>query len=227
MNAIILFTFICFSVFLPINASVIEWDTQEGLKRTQSSEAKENFWRLSRFYESQINLTYCSIASSVIALNALGIEAPLAKNLGKYRLFTQEEFLSEHVRSIIDESSVKERGMTLEELSRVLSSFPLNVIAIKAIEHPHAEMREKIVAALNNPNQVVLALYHRKQLDQVGGGHWSPIAAYDANSDSFLVMDVARFKYPPVWVDATTFLNSMATTNIHGESRGFLILKKI
>ena len=32
----------------------------------------------------------------------------------------------------------------------------------------------------------------RKGLDQTGDGHFSPLAAYDAASDSVLVLDVAR-----------------------------------
>ena len=37
-------------------------------------------------------------------------------------------------------------------------------------------------------------------LAQSGTGHFSPAAAYDAATDSVLVLDVARFKYPPHWV---------------------------
>ena len=35
---------------------------------------------------------------------------------------------------------------------------------------------------------------------RTGGGHFSPIGGYHEPSDSALVLDVARFKYPPYWV---------------------------
>ena len=46
--------------------------------------------------------------------------------------------------------------------------------------------------------------YLRKAIGQERGGHISPLAAYDAKSDRFLILDVARYKYPPVWVKAST-----------------------
>lgn len=202
------------------------WDSPEGMSRLQNSDAKENFWKLLRFYESQIRTTYCSVATSVIALNALSIEAPQSKFLGKYRMFTQEEFFSDSVRAVMDQSEVEKRGMSLEELAMVLSTFPIKVMKYEAQSLSHEEMRLLIVSALKNPNQTVLALYQRRELNQEGGGHWSPIAAYDAVSDSFLILDVARFKYPPVWIDASKFIHAMQTANIYNKSRGFIIIEK-
>ena len=39
-----------------------------------------------------------------------------------------------------------------------------------------------------------------RRLGQTGDGHFSPIGGYDAASDQVLLLDVARFKYPPHWV---------------------------
>jgi len=214
-----------------VNASVedqiwVEWDSPEGLSRLQTSKAKENFWKLLRFYESQIRLTYCSVATSVITLNALSVEAPPSKFLGKYRTFTQEEFFSEEVCAVVNQNDVVNRGMPLEELAAVLKIFPVQVFKYEAQSLSHEEIRDLFISALKNPNQYLLALYQRKNLQQEGGGHWSPIAAYDAESDSFLILDVARFKFPPVWVNASAFINSMQTANKYGQSRGFIILEK-
>jgi glutathione gamma-glutamylcysteinyltransferase len=40
----------------------------------------------------------------------------------------------------------------------------------------------------------------RKGIGPTGDVHYSPIAAYHEPSDQSLVLDVARFKYPPFWV---------------------------
>jgi hypothetical protein len=54
-------------------------------------------------------------------------------------------------------------------------------------------------------------------------GHISPLGAYDAKADKILVMDVARYKYPPVWVDAPALFAAMSTSDfVSGKSRGFL-----
>lgn len=213
---------------LPIhdNEHLKTWDSVEGLSRLHKSEAKENFWKLLRYYESQIRVTYCAVASSVITLNALGIEAPKSDILKKYRMFTQEEFFTDSVNAVIDPVAVAERGMPLKELTLVLKTFPLEVFEYEAQSLSREEIRGWIVSALKNPNQCVLALYQRKEIHQEGGGHWSPIAAYDTASDSFLVLDVARFKYPPVWVDAEAFIQAMQTANIYNQSRGFIIVEK-
>lgn len=41
-------------------------------------------------------------------------------------------------------------------------------------------------------DRVLVASYSRKALRQTGSGHFSPIAAYDQESDSVLIMDTVR-----------------------------------
>lgn len=43
----------------------------------------------------------------------------------------------------------------------------------------------------------------RAKLGQSGSGHFSPIGAFDRDTDMVLIMDVARFKYPPHWVSSS------------------------
>lgn len=51
------------------------------------------------------------------------------------------------------------------------------------------------------------------EMGKVGGGHFSPLGAYHASTDSFLIVDVAKYKYPPVWVAAETLFSSLATVD--------------
>ncbi|KAL9184234.1 hypothetical protein ACHAXT_002320 [Thalassiosira profunda] len=75
------------------------------------------------------------------------------------------------------------------------------------------QMRFDLKTALIDPDARVLINYDRKILGQVGGGHFSPIGAYSPSTDSFLVVDVAKYKYPPVWVAASTLFASLATVD--------------
>ena len=43
----------------------------------------------------------------------------------------------------------------------------------------------------------------------VGDGHFSPIGGYHPDSDLVLILDTARFKYPPHWVKLATLCESM------------------
>eukprot|EP00581_Thalassiosira_minuscula_P008474 CAMPEP_0183708584 /NCGR_PEP_ID=MMETSP0737-20130205/4850_1 /TAXON_ID=385413 /ORGANISM="Thalassiosira miniscula, Strain CCMP1093" /LENGTH=494 /DNA_ID=CAMNT_0025936479 /DNA_START=197 /DNA_END=1681 /DNA_ORIENTATION=+ len=74
-----------------------------------------------------------------------------------------------------------------------------------------SRMRYEMKAALVDPDARLMINYDRKGLGQMGGGHFSPIGAYHAPTDSFLIMDVAKYKYPPVWVGADTLYTSLAT----------------
>lgn len=42
--------------------------------------------------------------------------------------------------------------------------------------------------------------FGRQELEQTGSGHFACIGGYHQESRSVLVLDTARFKYPPFWV---------------------------
>ncbi len=70
--------------------------------------------------------------------------------------------------------------------------------------------------------------YLRKSINQESGGHISPIAAYHKESDRFLILDVARYKYPPVWVKADMLWEAMqARDGDSSKSHGFVIVECI
>ena len=56
-------------------------------------------------------------------------------------------------------------------------------------------------------------------MKQTGTGHFSPIGGYHAGQDMALILDVARFKYPPHWVPLPLLWEAMNTTD---ESTGLL-----
>jgi hypothetical protein len=65
-----------------------------------------------------------------------------------------------------------------------------------------------------------------RRSDQGRGAHISPLAAYDADTDRFLILDVSRYKYPPVWVVAAELFAAMNTTDTDNQdrTRGFVLL---
>jgi hypothetical protein len=66
----------------------------------------------------------------------------------------------------------------------------------------------------------------RRALGQQIGGHISPLAAYDAKADRFLILDVARYKYPPVWVKTADIFAAMNTLDAANDNktRGFVLV---
>ena len=73
---------------------------------------------------------------------------------------------------------------------------------------------------------VLIVNYSRRALGQTGDGHFSPIGGYHAASDRVLVLDTARFKYPPHWVPVELLFAAMqAQDGATGQSRGWLGLR--
>jgi len=89
-------------------------------------------------------------------------------------------------------------------------------------------MFRQIVKRTCSQNKDTLVVsYSRKGLGQTGDGHYSPVGAFDEASDSLLILDVARFKYPPHWVKVKDLYESMRyldkTTN---KPRGYMLLQR-
>jgi glutathione gamma-glutamylcysteinyltransferase len=84
--------------------------------------------------------------------------------------------------------------------------------------------RAALVTAANG-SSIVIASYDRAAMGQTGGGHFSPIGGYHAARDLVLILDVARFKYPPHWVPAEQLWRAMhAPDPATGQARGWITL---
>ena len=60
---------------------------------------------------------------------------------------------------------------------------------------------------------------------QTGTGHFSPIGGYHAGRDMVLMLDVARFKYPPHWIPLKLLWEAMDTIDeATGHRRGYAFL---
>ncbi|QFU23218.1 phytochelatin synthase family protein [Shewanella eurypsychrophilus] len=88
-----------------------------------------------------------------------------------------------------------------------------------------AQQKSELVSALKHTNTYAIINYTRVVLKQKGSGHFSPAAAYDKASDSFLIMDVSNTFQNWVWVDSDTLFEAMAAKD-NGHSRGFVVLSE-
>ena len=73
----------------------------------------------------------------------------------------------------------------------------------------------------------MLVNYQRASLGQQAMAHISPLAAYNAVMDRLVVHDVARYKYPPVWVPTERLWSAMNTVadKTSGKTRGFVVVR--
>ena len=211
----------------PAFAEVISIDDPGAEKIFTESKAKAGFWRLMHFYESQTDQTYCGVASAAIILNSLDVESPPAPAIYPSRKFDQSNFFTEAVLAIKPPKYVHLSGLTLEELAAMIRTYGVSVDVHHAAPPLDLDgFRAIAAAALADPKARVAINYHRKFLGQEGAGHHSPLAAYDAASDRFLILDVARYRLPPVWAPAADVWAAMNTEDGDAKAnRGFLVIR--
>jgi protoporphyrinogen oxidase len=90
------------------------------------------------------------------------------------------------------------------------------------------EAAERSGGALHSTskNGFVIVNFLRRALGEEIGGHISPLGAYDEKSDRFLILDVARYKYPPVWVKTADLFDAMNTPDSDNDNktRGYVLV---
>lgn len=203
----------------PLPPELIGLDTPEGARLLSESTAKADFGKLVSTFVTQEQQAFCGIASAVTILNALPVPAP---NGPVGPLFTQTNFF-DAASAVMKADDVKKGGVTLAQLGNLLSTQPTKVELTYASDVTLDELRARLAKNLADPNDFVIVNYQRGELLQESLGHLSPLGAYHAPSDRFLVMDVARYKYPPTWVPADALYRAMKSSDlISGKSRGFL-----
>jgi Phytochelatin synthase len=213
---------------LPISPQLIPFSSSEGEQLLIDSQARQDYFRLSNQFVTQINQAYCGVASSVMVLNALEMPAPESPQTKPFRAFTQENFFDrEETKKVISPTLVSKLGMTLAQLGDLLTSHGAKVKVYHGADIDLDRFRSLLRQNLAERNNFALVNYLRTTVGQEGGGHISPIAAYNQRTDRFLILDVSRYKYPPVWVKAVDLWQAIKTTDsTSSKTRGFVLVTK-
>ena len=188
--------------------------------------ALDAYFPISVVFETQRTQSYCGVASMVMALNALGAPAPATPEYQPYAFFTQDNVLNEKTDAIRPRELLARRGMTLDQLGQILSLYPVKVDVRHTAPGGADEFRKLAGEALAGRNHVVIVNFLRSALGEQTFGHISPLGAYDEKSDRFLILDVARYKYPPVWVKTADLFDAMNTPDPDNDNktRGYVLV---
>ena len=233
----------------PVN--LVEWVSGESAERLSRSSHKTDFFALSNHFISQDNSIFCGPVSSAIVLNALrlGKREGLPRDRRSiaqdemawlphgadpfYEKYTPNNVLTETTKTrlevlgkpiLIDGEPKSDFGLQLRQLARVLRSHGVEVVTRVVDESADAAaVRRELAANLATGDDFVLVNYARRNLGQPGGGHISPLGAYDERSDSFLIMDVNPNRAPWVWVRSDDLVAAMRTFDTV-ENRGYLLV---
>jgi glutathione gamma-glutamylcysteinyltransferase len=181
----------------------------------------EGFFALAEQFHTQADPAFCGLASLVVVLNALGVD-PGRLWKGPWRWFSEE--LLDCCAPL---ERVRERGLAIDEVACLARCNG----AEARVEHHAAgidRLRADVLAAARSPLEpIVVASYARSSLGQTGSGHFSPIGGYHEGRDLALVLDVARFKYPPHWVPLAQLHAAMHDADPDtGSPRGWIVFSR-
>jgi hypothetical protein len=234
--------------------ALVPFADADSITRLQRSEAKADFFRLANNFETQENRGYCGPASATVVLNTLrtdnaAIEKPQnrtgippeAKALlppGRdpfMRRYTQVNLFDAKADGVKTALEVfgkpkgggkPDPGFQLRQLGTLLQAHGL-AVTVRVVDDSLTDdaIRKELAANLATGGDYVIVNFFRPALGQQGGGHISPVAAYDEVSDSILLLDVNPTMSPWVWVPTSALIKSMRTHDTV-ENRGYLLVKE-
>lgn len=197
----------------------------------------ESYFPLSEQFLTQSEPQYCSLSSLAMVLNALNHDPK--KVWRKPWRWVTEETLQCETMNVCGHSlqRVVEKGLDFNEFESLARCHGVNIQSTRAHTH-HDEsgvtcdgglhkFRALVAETSRNTkaDTFLVVNYSRKQLGQTGDGHFSPIGGYHEQKDSVLVLDVARFKYPPYWVSLPALWASMsAVDKTSAKCRGYFVI---
>ncbi|CAH8323214.1 unnamed protein product [Eruca vesicaria subsp. sativa] len=202
----------------------IDFSSSEGKKIFNEALQKgtmEGFFRLISYFQTQSEPAYCGLASLSVVLNALSID-PGRKWKGPWRWF--DESMLDCCEPL---EVVKEKGISFGKVVCLAHCSGAKVEAFRTNQTTIDDFRKFVINCSTSENCHMISTYHRGVFKQTGSGHFSPIGGYNAERDMALILDVARFKYPPHWVPIKLLWEAMdSIDDSTGKRRGFMLISR-
>jgi Phytochelatin synthase len=229
---------------------LVPFSSDEGLARLARSTAKVDFPALADQFEAQANPAFCGPASAAIVLNAIGGRSPdLPRDRSRLRpedlryvpnnidptipRFTQDYVITKGQKTraqvlgepmSLNGKQVTDFGYEVRQLDEMLRANGV-MTRLTIVDDSKAEqVRAELVDNLTHRGDYVIVAYLREAVGQRGGPHISPVGAYDAESDSFLILDVNPSRADWVWMPTETLIKGMRTFD-KVENRGYILIQ--
>jgi glutathione gamma-glutamylcysteinyltransferase len=196
-----------------LKSPAISFSSLEGRKifaESLKSGFLDSYFPLAEQFTTQGDKAFCGIGSLTMALNAILIDPKRAWQGSVWRWF--DESMLDCCEPL---DIVRLNGITLPKLACLAkcngAGVELNLASSITVEDFRKDIMNVTSSSSETSTVVMIVSYSRPILNQTGGGHFSPVGGYNQEKDLVLIMDVARFKYPPHWVPLRTLFESMKT----------------
>jgi glutathione gamma-glutamylcysteinyltransferase len=207
----------------PLPDTLVPFASAEGRELFREALAlggMEGWFPLAEHFHTQSEPAFCALGSLVVVLNALAID-PARAWKGPWRWYAED------LLDCCDPLDVvRARGMSLPRFS-CLARCNGATTKLRYADAEGADTLRADVRAAGAGGPPVIVSFARGALGQTGDGHYSPIGGWHAEKDLVLVLDVARFKYPPFWVPLERLHAAMVPPDPEtGRSRGWVVLAR-
>ena len=220
----------------PLPDRLVPFSSKAGkliFREALDSGGMESYFPLSEQFVTQSDPAFCSLSSLSMVLNALNFD-PKRIWKGVWRWISDETLQCEREICSFSKEKVRLQGMNFDEFESFAKCQGLQVQAFRITSEMRGEaeissisrFRERLesVSSSDRSESFMVVNFSRMPLGQTGDGHFSPIGGYHKEKDLVLIMDVARFKYPPYWVPIDVLWESMAVDDNSTKSpRGYFI----
>jgi hypothetical protein len=234
-------------------AAASHGSSEEGLARLARSSAKVDFPALANQFEPQSNSAFCGPTSVAIVLNTVRARAgDLPRDKSRLRpedgqylppgadlsvpRYTQENIFGKSQKTraqvlgetvTINGKPMRDFGFQLRQLDDLLRAHGMSTRMV-VVDDAKSEsaIRTDLIGNLSQGGDYAIVNYRREAVGQKGGGHISPLGAYDAVSDSFLVMDVNPTAAGWVWMPTATLVRGMHSFDTV-ENRGYILVQPL
>lgn len=179
------------------------------------------FFRLIGTFQTQAEPAFCGLTSLSVVLNALSID-PGRKWKGPWRWF--DESMLDCCEPL---EKVKQEGITFAKVACLAKCAGASIQAFRADESSLNSFRAYVEECASSESRHLICSYDRRPLEQTGIGHFSPLGGFHRQRDMALILDVARFKYPPHWIPLSLLWKAINTIDeSSGKARGFMVVYK-
>lgn len=177
-------------------------------------------------FQTQNNPATCGLATLSMVLNSLELD-PDKIWKGPWRWFNEDS-----LDCCSPSEAILNKGINFEEFLCESKCNGAKVDSFRVYKPEDGDwtfeiskFRNFVINCCKCSEKKLVLSYSRKLLDQTGDGHYSPVGGYHEESNKILILDVARFKYPPHWVSVETIVKAMAEIDPTTQKpRGYFIM---
>ena len=232
-------------------AALTTFNSDEGLTRLTRSSAKADFAALANQFEAQSNAAFCGPTTAAIVLNAVNGRRPgLPRDRSRLSAedikhfpdtfdltvarFTQDNVIARGTKTraqilgepvTLNGKLIRDPGYQTRQLDEMLRANGLHTRLVIADDKvSDTDIRKELIDNLKRHGDFVIVTYNRRAVGQEGGGHISPLGAYDAESDSFLILDVNPSSAGWVWMPGATLIKGLRSFDTV-ENRGYILVE--